>query len=174
MISHIQQELSPETLQELVLKELKNKCDKYSAEIRKFALTLQFYSDKAYNYVRKAFKNLPPHPSTLRKWYSVVDGNAGFTKEPFEAIKRTQDGKEVIWNLVLDEMSIRQLVEWNGKNYYGFVNLGTNCTKEKSDYPPQAGNAIVIIAVALNSNWKVPLGHFLIDSLNSKERANLL
>lgn len=30
------------------------------------------------------------------------------------------------------------------------------------------------MAVALNSNWKVPLGYFLINSLNASERANFL
>jgi len=31
---------------------------KYSVQLRSFALTLNFYSPKAYNYVRKVFKNI--------------------------------------------------------------------------------------------------------------------
>jgi len=38
-------------------------------------------------FVRKTFKNLLPHPTTLKTWYSVVDGDPGFTKEAFEAIR---------------------------------------------------------------------------------------
>ncbi|KAF0744227.1 THAP domain-containing protein 1-like [Aphis craccivora] len=38
---------------------------------------------KAYNYMRKTFGKLLPHPRTLRRWYMVVDGNPGFTRESF-------------------------------------------------------------------------------------------
>lgn len=33
-----------------------------------FALTLNFYSTKAYNYVRDKFNYSLPHPATLCKW----------------------------------------------------------------------------------------------------------
>jgi len=51
----------------------------FTSEMRKFAITLQFYSNKAYNFVRKIFKNLLPHPKTISKWYKVVNGDPGFT-----------------------------------------------------------------------------------------------
>lgn len=38
--------------------------EKYSPTLRMFALTLQFYSTKAYNYVRETFDCALPHPST--------------------------------------------------------------------------------------------------------------
>lgn len=95
---------------------------KYSEEIRAFALTLHFYSAHAYDYVRKKFNNLLPHPQTIRQWYKVVNGEPGFTREAFEAIKAKVDGAgPIIINLVLDEMSIRQLVEYQNGKYYGFV-----------------------------------------------------
>lgn len=40
---------------------------KYEEEIRKFAMTLHFYSGKAYEYVRRKFYNALPHPKTLGK-----------------------------------------------------------------------------------------------------------
>lgn len=52
---------------------------KYTLAIRSLALTLQFYLAKAYSFVRKMFKNLLPHPATLKKWYSVIEGEPGFT-----------------------------------------------------------------------------------------------
>ena len=52
------------------LSKTKGKSRAYSEEIRSFALTLQFYSNKAYKYVREAFDLLLPHPRYLRKWYS--------------------------------------------------------------------------------------------------------
>jgi len=70
-----------------ILKRRKSVKQKYSPELRAFALTLNFYSVKAYNYVRKSFCNLLPEPSTIRKWYSVLNGRPGFTAEAFEALK---------------------------------------------------------------------------------------
>jgi len=54
----------------------------FHKEIREFALTLQYYSPRAYlYYVRKSFSNILPHPRTLRRWYTVVDDKPGFTLE---------------------------------------------------------------------------------------------
>ncbi len=61
--------------------------EKYSSQLRAFALTLNFYSAKAYNYVRKTFNSNLPHPATLRKWYQCLDGSPGLTTEAFAALK---------------------------------------------------------------------------------------
>lgn len=83
--------------------EIKKK-GRYSPALRSFALTLQFYFPKAYNYVRKTWDKLLPSPSTIRQWYRVIDGSPGFTKEALKAIAlRSQDLKAVVVNLVLDE-----------------------------------------------------------------------
>ena len=43
---------------------------RYSDEVKEFAVTLQFYSAKAYDYVRKI---LPlPHPSLIQKWAQSI------------------------------------------------------------------------------------------------------
>jgi hypothetical protein len=44
----------------------------YPAELRAFALALQFYSARAYDYVRKTFNNCLPHPKTVRIYKCVV------------------------------------------------------------------------------------------------------
>jgi THAP domain len=61
-----------------------NSREAYSDTLRSFAMTLHFYSAKAYNFVRSSFRCALPHPSTLRSWYSAVDGKPGFTHEAFE------------------------------------------------------------------------------------------
>lgn len=71
----------------MIDRQLKGKNAKYVPEIRTFALTLHYYSARAYSYVRKYFKNLLPHSRTIQKWYAVVNGEPGFTKEAFDAIK---------------------------------------------------------------------------------------
>ena len=42
---------------------------KYPPELKSFALTLQFYSSKAYEFVRKTFNLALPHQVQVRKWY---------------------------------------------------------------------------------------------------------
>lgn len=64
----------------LTLKSRQPYCD----DLRSFALTLHFYSPKAYDFVRKSFALTLPHPSTLRLWCSTVNGRPGFTSESFE------------------------------------------------------------------------------------------
>jgi hypothetical protein len=106
--------------QELVKRALSGKeKGQYSAELRTFALTLQFYSMKAYNYVRQTFDLALPHEATLRKWYSTIDGSAGFTSGAVTALKAkvaeaSKKGQKVYCALMLDEIAIKQHVEWDG------------------------------------------------------------
>ena len=82
-----------------------------------------------------------------------------------------RDGQEVVCSLMLDEMSIRKHVEWDGKRYRGFVDLGTNINDD--DSLPEATDALVFMAVSVNSNWKVPCGYFLVAGLTGEQKANL-
>lgn len=159
-----------------ILKRKKGSRKKYSATLRSFALTLSFYSRKAYEYVRKTFRNLLPELSTIRNWYSTVDGRSGFTSEVVEALKcKVRNTKTpIICNLVIDEVAIRQQIVYDGNRYYGYVDLGVNNNITNVDNPRQAKSAFVFMVVALNGHWKVPSGYFLIDALSGKERANLL
>ena len=68
---------------------------KYPAELKSFALTLQFYSAKAYEYVRKTFNLALPHQAQIRKWYSKVPAEPGFTETAFTAIKSRVDAAKI-------------------------------------------------------------------------------
>ena len=72
------------------LKKKERKATQYSDEIKAFAMTLQFYSEKAYRYVRNAFDLLLPHPRHIRNWYSGVDGDPGGNSCLFCRIYRFQ------------------------------------------------------------------------------------
>lgn len=161
-----------------ILKNKSNKLsrEKYAPEIRSFALTLSFYSMKSYNYVQEKFNNTLPHPATLSKWYQSVDGSPGFSEQAIVIIKRrvmefTDQKKEVLCNLLMDEMAIMKRVEWNGKKFTGFVDLGSNNSLIKDN--SEAKNALVFMLVAINDHWKIPVGYFLIDGLTGMERASL-
>lgn len=60
---------------------------KYTAGLKTFALTLHFYSPKAYEYVRKKFETYLPHTRTIKRWYMSVDARTGFTRESLNALK---------------------------------------------------------------------------------------
>ena len=47
--------------------------ESYDHVLQSFALTLNFYSAKAYQYVRKTFDCALPHPATIRKWYRGIN-----------------------------------------------------------------------------------------------------
>jgi len=152
-------------------------CKIITPEIRKFALTLHFYSPAAYNYVRDAFNKNLPHPSTLRNWYSTVDGTPGFTSESLNVLKikckeMETKNKKLICGLIMDEVYINDQIHYNGERQQGFINYGAG--KLDSDGLPRAKEALVFMLVALNSNWKIPVAYFLVNGLNSQEKANLV
>lgn len=146
----------------------------YSPELRSFALTLHFYSPHAYRYVRKMFDTCLPHPRTIEKWFQTIDGRPGFTTEAFDALKARSSavsGKRIICSLMMDEVAIRQQLEWDGSRYQGYIDMGTNLD---SDSMPLAKEALTFMVVAVNDTFKLPVGYFLIDGLGGLERASLV
>lgn len=83
-----------------------------------------------------------------------------------------QDKKYII-NIAMDEMSIRQQINYANNRFFGGVYMGTGMDGT-SDIIRDARNTLIFMAVAINGGWKVPLGYFLIQSLSGSERVNLL
>lgn len=145
----------------------------YSEELKTFALMLHFYSPRAYNYVRNTFQTCLPHTRTIGKWYKKLDGSPGFTEEAFRMLTKYAEYSSypILCSLLIDEMAIRQYIEWDGKVFHGYVNIGS---EPLDDSLPIAKDALVFMAVGINTNWKIPLGYFLINKMTSEQRANLL
>lgn len=84
---------------------------KIPPELRSFEMTLSFYSTKAYEYVRKAFKLALPALSTIRSWQSNIHCLPGFSQTSFELLTKkvteNKDNKPTVCGLILDEMSIK-------------------------------------------------------------------
>ncbi|KAL4127076.1 hypothetical protein QTP88_011274 [Uroleucon formosanum] len=146
---------------------------KYCPELRRFAISLHFRSVSAYNFVRKEFNTILPHPRTLGKWYSNINCESGFTTEALNtlALKCRNTLKPVCCALVMDEMAVRQHVEWDGTNYHGYVNVGESIFNETME---KAKEALVFLVVALNEAWKIPVGYFLINHINSSQKSELV
>jgi hypothetical protein len=145
----------------------------YSPELRSFALTLHFYSPHAYRYVRRVFNTCLPHPRTIEKWYTSVDGQPGFTDHALRALQARAASRQtpLICSLMMDEVAIRQQLEWDGKKFCGYIDMGTGTD---DDSLPIAKEALVFMVVAVNDCFKLPVGYFLIDGLGALERANLV
>ena len=149
----------------------------YPPSLKNFALTLHFHSPKAYRYVRKMFELSLPHESVLRKWCAKVDGSPGFTDQSFKQLAakvadQKEKNREVVVELVTDEMAIMKKTEFDGQKFVGCVDLGNGPQAEETSTP--ASEAFVIMAVALNASWKLPLAYFLISSLSGGEKASLV
>lgn len=151
----------------------KDNKQQYSAAIRSFALTLHYYSPRAYEYVRKTFDTCLPHKRTLIKWYSSVEGDPGFTSESFEALKLKVESTKypIIAGLVMDEMAIRRRIEWDGNKLHGFVEIGN---KQCSDHITEAKEALVFLVTGINCNFKVPVAYFLVDGVTGDQRSDLV
>jgi hypothetical protein len=81
----------------------------YPPELRAFALTLQFYSTKVYNYVRQHFSLALPSLSAIKRWYQSVNGDPGFIAEAFAALQAraglaSSKNKPLLCSLMIDEM----------------------------------------------------------------------
>ena len=105
--------------EKLFKKSLDNPKD-YDESIRKFALTLHFYSAKAYKFVREVFNKALPHESTLYNWCCKLDGKPGFTEESFRYLSQTiidnrNRGQELVFSLSVDEMKLHRNLLFNGK-----------------------------------------------------------
>lgn len=146
---------------------------KYSPELRAFALSLAFFSPRTYELVRTTFNKSLPHLRTISKWYTSVDGSPGFTNESLLALKsKTVENKNPLFcNLVMDEISIRKRIEWDGTRFTGFIDVGGHIDSEEL---PEAREAIVFLLVCLNQCWKVPVGYFLTNGLSAGDKAQLI
>ncbi|KAL4084493.1 hypothetical protein QTP88_023781 [Uroleucon formosanum] len=92
---------------------------RYSDELKKLALTLNYYSPKAYKYCRTIFKI--PHPTAIRSWTSSINGETEIENKEF--------------NLVFDAMCIKKQVIWNKQahKFTGYNDYGDNLTVESSE-----------------------------------------
>ncbi|KAK9702245.1 Transposase protein [Popillia japonica] len=150
---------------------------KYPEELRKFAVTLHFYSAKAYEYVRKTFHfSLPHDKKSSDKKSSSVECAPGFSTLCFEILsikvqEGDDNGKKVVCCLLLDEMSIKKQIDYDGQRFWGYLDHGVDL---QDDEVEPAQEALVLMVVCLNASWKLPIAYFLIKTLTAAEKANIV
>lgn len=117
-----------------------------------------------------------PSISTIRKWYSVIDGKPGFSAEAFTALKlksieANTNGEQILGCIMFDEVAIRKQVEFDEHNNRstGQVNFGTNV--DQSGEIEYAKDALVYMVTGVNMSFKIAVAYFLISGLTAVEKA---
>lgn len=113
----------------------------YSESYKSFALTLNYHSPRAYNYLRTKFALNLPAKSTITKWYSNCDARCGFTASSFEAIEAlaSQSSVLLVLNVTVDEAKVSEEVSFNENSTCGY------------DYGMRPSRKIEISQVSLRS-----------------------
>lgn len=142
-----------EGTEEIVKRELRKQkglpvSRKYNCNLRKFALSLHFYSPRAYNFVQYKFYVLP-HAKTISKWYRLINGEAGIMTEALNAIKLHVQSVSyrLIGTLIFDEMAIRQQIDYFKGQFIGYVDCGNYI---ECDSTKVAKEALVFCVVCMN------------------------
>lgn len=76
--------------------------------------------------MRSVFHNRLPCTSTIRKWYSFIDGKPGLNQDAFNALKleankANTNGEEILACLIFDEMAIRKQKEYDQHNDIAWI-----------------------------------------------------
>lgn len=145
---------------------------KFNENVRKFVLTLNFYSPRAYRYIRRKFDKHLPHPSTIQKWYANSCGatKSGFYDQSLQILsshtkEMIANGTEPICSLVFDEMAIKKHIQCSHseEKFIGTINYGF---KPDCSDVPLANNALVFMLKGINFDMCLPLAYFFITTLN--------
>ncbi|KYN27348.1 THAP domain-containing protein 9, partial [Trachymyrmex cornetzi] len=124
-------DIIPRPLYDLLIRILnQKKRTKFPNSLKCFAATLHFHSPAAYLFVRKEFLKCLPHQNTLRKWMQNINSNSGISTQTLKIISDVilnaqEKENKIVFNLTIDEMSIKQRIDWDGQKSYGFVDIGT-------------------------------------------------
>jgi hypothetical protein len=150
---------------------IKSTGSRYSEEIKQFAISLHFYSPKAYKFVRKSLHL--PNPSTIRSWASSIDCEPGFLNNVIKHLQNTleYDNKDCI--ILIDEMAIKKEVLWDVKNkkFAGNTDYGPILAEEQDTI---AHNALVVMAVGLQKPWSYPIAYFLTNHIDAPMQAQII
>ena len=166
-----------EVMKRMTSGEKSGKGCKYSPELWSLALTLQFYTAKACEFVKRSFNLALPHQSKIRRCYSKIPAEPRFTQPAFQALsvkvnEAEKERRKVVCSLMLDEMAINKHVSWDGTRFWEHVDLGNGVKDDDSS--PVAKDALIFMVVSTNGFWKVPCAYFFVNGLSGSERANLV
>jgi len=142
---------------------------RYTEELKKFALSIHFYSPKAYRFLKEYL--VLPHESTISDWMSGADCSPGICLDAINRLSehRKNDSSNTLTDIVLqvDEMAIRKDTPYDSSAhcFVGHVDYGLG---DSGDNAPIATNAMVCLAVGLSGGWKCPVGYIFTNKVNGE------
>lgn len=152
----------------------------HSENVRRFVLSVRFFSPRAYDYMKEFFSNNLPHESTIRKWYqnSSANGLPGICSQSLQDLtaivaEHKAKGTELLVALNFDEMSIRKNLQWSDsqKRFLGHITYGARAGRIDL---PLATQAIVYMVHGINFKFSLPIAFHYIEALNGEEKVKLL
>lgn len=146
---------------------------RYTDDVKSFALTVYFYSAKAYRFLRN-YLHLP-HPSTLRRLLSTHNCNVGFMSEVLDYLKTVAAENDSLKNvaLIFDAMSIRTELRFDLKTdkYWGYVDYGGIMT---DDSETLATEVLIFQIVSYTEKFKCPIAYFLTNKIGADLQTELI
>ena len=147
---------------------------RHNEEVKKFAVSLHYFSPAAYDYVRSIF--CLPHPRSISNWTSSVKSSPGIFIDVFNHLQLLIEKHPQYRDcaLLCDAMSIKaSTVFKKGKgSFEGFIDYGENIIVD--DENKIATEALVFMLFSLNGNWKYPIGYIFCDKINAENLKCLL
>ena len=147
--------------------------NRYSLETKQFAMTLHYYSPKAYEFTRKVLSL--PHSSTIRTWATSVDCEPGFLQNVIKLIGGLVQKKGWMSDcvLIVDAMALYKGTTWDPKTktYVGLVDYGTAKPEPEENL---ATEALVFMIASITGHWKHPIAYFLQDKCSAAVQAQLI
>ncbi|KAG5889407.1 hypothetical protein JTB14_018281 [Gonioctena quinquepunctata] len=113
------------------------------------------------------------------RWLSKIDCSPGFTKQSIDSIRKKSEDfkrrckKTLLYALMLDEMCIiKELVcDSHTQKIWGYTDIGTEI--EISNEQELATEALVLMVVEINDNFKIPIAYFFVNKISVEEKANI-
>lgn len=110
-----------------------------------------------------------PDQRSIARWYKTIQCDPGFTSETLAILKEYTDcqqsqGKVVYCQLIFDEISIFQQLQKIGNVSYGSAYECSDSAKE----------ILLFMLVAIDLQWKLPIGYFPIASLKAPQKKILI
>uniref|UniRef100_A0A1B0DPB1 THAP-type domain-containing protein n=1 Tax=Phlebotomus papatasi TaxID=29031 RepID=A0A1B0DPB1_PHLPP len=142
---------------------------KYTEELKRFALEMDFLSPKAYRFLRSESGDNLPHARTMGKCLQNIDCDPGITKESLELLlaytsKEKEQHRTVICQLVFDEVYIFKHLQNIGEKSYGVSVLGEG----------QATQILTFLLVSVDLQWKLPVAYFPFYKMQAPQKAGII
>ncbi|KAG5865350.1 hypothetical protein JTB14_027543 [Gonioctena quinquepunctata] len=146
---------------------------------RKFALskeaTLALEASQSLQICERNFQSSSSSaPATITRWLSKIDCGPGFTKQSNDSIRNKSEDfkrrceKTSLCALMLTEMCIKKelVCDRHTQMIWGYTDIGTEI--EISNKQELTTEALVLMVVGINDNFKIPID-FFVNKISGEE-----